>query len=199
MPEEKILEDGSTITVYSQEEIDAQKQAAIDEYKIQNPDKSGEVQKLQTELDEAKKSLAGLKDKDINVGILRKGFESKIEALEKNIDQKVGEVKETTKKEVLGEVMKDFHLDEINRLSSGDDELKKKIEYHYSRIQDAVGTKEEELKKLNDAYLLASRQETNNMSAFSSASASAPRTQQGGFSEDEKDLLKRMGKGHLVK
>lgn len=198
MPQTISDSEGNEKEVFTQEELEAQKQEAIEQYKSENPDKSEEIQKLQTELEETKKSLEGVKDKDVNVGKLKEGYEKRIETLEKNIDTKMKEVSETTKKEVMEGVMKDFYSEELDKFSDGDDELKKKIEYHYKRISDPTATKADVTKKLTDAFKLAGGEETQGNTAFSSGGASKVNLKQTGLTEDDKDLLRKMGKGHLV-
>jgi len=187
-----INDSGETIEIPTTEEIEAQKQQAIEEYKSQNPDKTEELTKLQKELD-------GFKDKDLNFSNLRKqkeDAEKKVEDILKGVDEKIS----TVKKEVLEGVMKDHYNETINSLTGGDEELKKKIEFQYKRLGDAPATKDEIAKKLQDAYMLAAGTSKGvSSNAFSSGGVGSIKTKESSLTEDDKDLLKKMGKGHLAK
>lgn len=151
-------EDGTTVDVYTAEELEAQKQEAIEQYKAENPDKSEEFTKLQKDLEDAKTALDKFKDKDLNFGKLREQkeqAEKKVSELKADFEAKL----ETTKKEIFEGVQKDYYNDTLKTLSGGDEEVKKKIEYHYKRLGDTAATKEEIGNKLRDAYLLATKQD----------------------------------------
>ena len=148
---EIINKDGVDVEVFTPEEVEAQKEEArleaIEAYKAENPDKSGELEKLNKELE-------GFKSKDLNFGNLRKqkeDAEKKVADILAGVDEKINSVK----KDVLEGVMKDHREETLNSLTGGDEELKKKVEYHYNRLGDVASTKSEINKKLNDAYLLA--------------------------------------------
>lgn len=163
-------EAGEDVEVFSAEELAAQKEAAIEEYKSQNPDKSDELTKLQDELKIKEEELTKFKDKDLNFSNLRtqkEAAEKKIEKISKEIDEKIASA--TSK--VLEGVMKDHYSDTLKTLASGDPELQKKIEFHYKRLGDAVATKEEMNTKLRDAWILATKPEGG--SAFSPAAISS--------------------------
>ena len=177
MPTEITLEDGTVQTVLSAEEIqakiDAEKQAAIEDYKSKNPDKSEELTKAQEE-------LAKFKEKDLNFGNLRtqkEEAERKVQEILKGVDEKIG----TVKKEVLEDVLQDHYNDTIKTLAGGDAELQKKIEFHYKRLTDAATTKEEATKKLTDAFVLATKSDDPgalNASVISSGGVHRPNIKQ---------------------
>lgn len=153
MPQIVII-DGEEREVFTQEELEEQKNQALEDYKTNNPDKSEEVTKLQDELKKAQEDLKGLKDKDINFANLRNKVgekEKEIEELKTSIDEKIGVVK----KEILEGVMKDHYNDTLKSLVGEDKELLEKVEFQYKRLADASSTKEEISKKLNDAFILA--------------------------------------------
>ena len=199
MPKIVENEDGSESTMYSEEELQAQRDAALEEYKANNPDKSEELTSLQTELAEKEEELKGLKDKDFNFSNLRKERDD----LKEQIDNFPGVVDEkitNAKKEILEGVMKDYYNETINSLTGGDEDLKKKIEYQYKRLGDAAATKEEISKKMRDAYVLATGDSKGVQSdAFSSGGARNVKVKENSLTEDDKDLLRKMGKGHLAK
>ena len=142
---------GVETEVFTEAEIAAQKEAAIEEYKVANPDKSAEIEKLQADLKTATEAVSGLKDKDFNFGKLRET----VATLETQLTTKV----EAAKKEILDGVMLDHFNDTVKVLAGDDVELKKKIEFQYKRLGDATGTKEEVTKKLTDAWVLATKKE----------------------------------------
>lgn len=150
------LEDGSEIETYTAEELQAQREAALEEYKTANPDKSAEFDVLQAELKKANEDLEKFKNKDLNFANLRtqkEAAEKKIEEVVKTIDDKIA----TVKKEVLEGVMQDHYSETLKSLAGENEELKKKVEFHYKRLADPTTTKEELSKKLTDAYLLATK------------------------------------------
>jgi len=158
MPQTITNEQGEQVEVFNAEEIQAQKEAAIEEYKTANPDKTEELDNLQSQLAEVNEELEKLKGKDLNFENLRTqkvAAEKKASDLAKGIDDKIGNVK----KEILESVLVDHYNDTLNSLSGDDPELKKKIEFQYKRLGDAAGTKEEVLKKLTDAWVLATKPE----------------------------------------
>ena len=104
-------QDGKQVEVLTAEEIESQKQEAIEEYKVNNPDKSAELDALQEELKNQGEELAKLKTKDLNFANLRnqkEGAEAKIDKLTKDIDIKI----DLAKKEVFEGVLKD-HYNEV--------------------------------------------------------------------------------------
>jgi len=150
--------DGNQVEVYTAEELRVQQEAKLDEYKLENPDRSEEINDMQEELRKKEEELEKLKNKDFNFSNLRKQKESaeiEIEKIKKDIEGKL----ETVKKEVMEGVMKDYYDETIKVFSEGDEELKKKIEFHYKRIQDDPITKTDMSKKIRDAYILATKQD----------------------------------------
>lgn len=169
MPITTKLEDGTEIEALTPDEVEAAKQEAIEQYKLDNPDKEGELAELQTKLQEAEEKLAKAGDKDKNFDSLRKAKETaekKVEDILKGVDEKIN----TVKKEVMEGVMKDHYNDTLKAFAGEDAEVQKKIEYHFKRLGDVASTKEEITNKLKDAYLLATGKEDNgvNASVFSS-------------------------------
>lgn len=153
-----LKDDGSEVEVFTADEIEAQRSAAIEEYKVANPDKTVEVTGLQETLKTALEDLDKLKGKDLNFNNLRTAkekAEADVKALKEEIDLKIG----AAKKEILEGVMVDHYNDTVKALAGDDVELKKKIEFQYKRLVDSASTKEEVTKKLTDAWVLASKKE----------------------------------------
>lgn len=149
-------EDGSTVEVYTADELEAQKQEAIELYKLENPDKTDELTALQEELKTKEEALEKATKKDLNFGTLRtqkEAAEKKIADITKEIDTKISQAK----KEVMEGVMKDHYNDTLKALAGDDEEVKKKIEFHFKRLGDTASTKEEIGNKLRDAWLLATK------------------------------------------
>lgn len=190
-------EDGTEVEMFSQEELQAQRDAAIEEYKTNNPDKGEELNTLQEKLSKAEEELTGLKDKDFNFAKVTKAkemAEAKIERIAKEIDVKIN----LAKKEVMEGVMKDHYNETLSSLAGGDEEVKKKIEHHYKRLGDLASTKEEIGKKLRDAWLLASEpkvQDALNSSVISSGGVSKLNIKPTStFTAEEKEFTKQMAK-----
>ena len=194
---------GVQIEVFTPEEIEADKQAAIEKYKEDNPDKSDEIDSLQAELKNKEEELTKLKNKDFNFANLRsqkETAEGKIEEIKKEIDTKI----ESAKKEVLESVMKDHYNETLKILASEDEEFKKKIEFNYKRIQDIPTTKEELTKKLTDALALATKPENLdalNVSVISSGGVSKLnlKSQEKKFTPEEKEFGKKLGSAGGIK
>ena len=151
-------ESGNDLEVFTAEELQTQKDAILEEYKIANPDVSVELDALQKELESKTEELTKLKDKDLNFANLRSqkdAAEKKLEAELKKIDEKIGAVKS----EVLEGVRKDYYNETLKSLAGNDKELEKKIGLEYDRLKDAATTKEDVGKKLRDAYFLATKVE----------------------------------------
>ena len=164
-------EDGTEIEVFTAEEIEAKQNEAIEKFKAENPDKGEELTKAQEE-------LTKLKEKDLNFGNLRKqkeDAEKKVAEILQGVDEKVNSIK----KEVLEGVMKDHQEETLKGLVGEDEELKKKVEFHYKRLGDVASTKAEITKKLQDAYLLATNKPADEVSGnvFSSGGVSRLRPQ----------------------
>lgn len=189
-------EDGTEVEVFSPEEIEAQKQEAIEAYKAENPDKSDELAEAQEKARVAEEALEKAKGKDLNFDNLRKAkevAEKKVEDILAGVDDKIN----TVKKEVLEGVMKDHYNDTIKALAGEDVELLKKIEFNYKRLGDVVSTKQEMDKKLQDAWALSTKQETDgvNMSVFSSGGVSRLniKSQDKKFTADEEVVASKFG------
>ena len=95
---------GEEVEVFTNEE----KEAAIEEYKQANPDKSVEMEALQSELKKSNEELVKFQNKDLNFANLRtqkEAAEKRADELRAEIDTKIGVVK----KEILEGVMVDHY------------------------------------------------------------------------------------------
>ncbi len=185
---------GEEEEVFTADELQAERDKAIDTYKEEHPDQSDAVTKLQDELKEAKEKLGKVDDKDKNFAKLRKT----VEDLEKGIETRIKDAAEASKKEVLEGVNKDHYEETIKVLAGDDEELKKKIELHYKRLADPAATKAEITAKLKDAYTLATGQSTESMNAshYGSGGAARPKSKAGGakLNAGEQELAKKIAK-----
>ena len=187
-------EDGTEIEVFTQEELEAQKEAAIEEYKNENPDKSEEIEALKKEIEEkeeafnsAKEELEKLGKKDFNFKKLReqnKNQETELEKLKTEMSDKL--------EAAITNLANDKKSDIISSLVGDDEELKKKVEFHYNRIKDEAKTKEEIMAKVNDAYFLATRQEPPVGNYVSAAGAGNTKVKEE-VSAKEKELGNALG------
>ncbi len=195
---QKIIDEttGEEVEVFTQEELQAQKEVAIEEFKKDNPDKSADLKVAIEELEK-------FKGKDFNFGKLREqkeAAEKKVEDILNGVDEKITAVK----KEVLDGVMKDHYTDTINKLTGGDKDLIAKIELQYKRLGDSAGTKSEIEKKLNDAFILATGGQSKgiNNSAFSSGGVGKPNFGTQGetkLTDEEKKMAQELAaKGGMV-
>jgi len=161
-------DDGTEVTAYSEEELQAQREAAIEEYKANNPDKSEELERLQAELAQKEEALGKEKEKEKNFGILKGALDKKekeIVDLKVSIDKMITD----TKKELVDKMMQGHYEKSLRDISGGDEELAKKIDFHYKRLSDPSTTEAEVEKKLKDAAVLAAdRSEGVGSGAFSS-------------------------------
>lgn len=186
-------DDGNEIETYTVEELEAQKAAAAEEAKQAATE---ELEKAKADLAEATEKLTKLSDKDYNfseVNRQKKEAERKVEEVTKSFEEKLS----ATKKEILDGVQQEHYGSVLSGLAGGDDELKKKIEFHYNRLADMAATKEEVTKKLTDAYTLATRKEDDgalNTAVVSSGGAARITPQAGGqkLSAEEESVLQKM-------
>lgn len=198
MPKTIKNDEGEDEEVYTADELQAERDGAVEKYKEENPDKSDEVEKLQEDLKKATEALEKADDKGKNFNALRKAkedAEKKVADILAGVDEKIGKVKN----EVLEGVNKDHYNDTVAALAGDDEELKKKIEFHYKRLtNDPSSTKGEITAKLKDAYTLATGQASDGMGAsvYGSGGAGRPKAPAGGakLNTGEKDLAKKIAK-----
>ena len=189
-------EAGEDIEVYTAEEIEQHKSDAIEAFKAENPDKSGELANLQEKMREAEEKLAKVGDKDYNFKALEKAkndAEGKLKEFTSTIDEKINSVK----REVLEGVMSAHKSDALASLVGDDEELKKKVELEYGRLSDVASTKEQISKKLKDAYVLATAKDPDGVNASIYGSGNVGRVSikstSPKFSNEEKELGAKFG------
>lgn len=208
MPQTIKQEDGTEVEVFTKDEVDAERDSAIEAYKSENPDQSDKVQELETSLTEAKDALATAQEelkaadeKDQNFAELRKKAneaEQQLAEVTKDLDNKLAETKKSAMDEVLETVNQGHFHDTLNDLSGGDKDLKEKIEKEYSALNDPATNKEEITSKLNRAYTLATGQNPNenalNTTVLSSGGVTKPQfKEQDALPEEAKELGRKFG------
>lgn len=183
MPKTMIDEAGNEIVGFTEDEV-----KALEE------EKGKAVAEAQTKLDALNQELSKLKEKDLNFSNLRSqkdDAEKKIEAMKGDFETQI----EKVKKEVHETNLKDHYSDLLSSLTGGDEEAKKKIEYHYNRLSDPATSKAEVEKKLRDAWSLAQDRPADKTSvSFASFGAAPikPSSSNNKWTDDEKDLAKRL-------
>ena len=165
MPTKITTADGEVIESYSKEELDAQAKEAADnaiaKYQEENPDKSGELARLEADLKAKDEELAKLNDKDQNFAKLREQkdiAEANLEEFKKQIDDQLKEATETTKREVVEASNKDHYDETLRSLVGNDEAIKEKVEHHYQRLAGEIKSKGDITNTLREAWLLATKE-----------------------------------------
>ena len=185
MPE-IIEKDGVDVEVFTAEEVAAKEEAARNAVKA-------ELDTTKAELVKVNEELKKLGDKDHNFANLRtqkEELEKKLSDIQSGVNTQLEEIKKAPIIEYESEV--------LNNLSSGDEELKKKIKFHYDRLSDKADNKESVNKKMNDAYLLAVGNSPktdliNRAAPVGGGSATYPKAQNAKLDPGLIELGKKMG------
>jgi hypothetical protein len=143
---------GEEVEVFTQAELDAQKTAALDEYKTANPDRSSELNDLKSELESKEAELLALGSKDHNFSLVRKQKEELEAKIKQGEDRALAEINKVRSD------MSNTALEVAVRGLAGEDaELAKKVRFHFSETLKSVtaNNSDEFTKKIQQAYLLA--------------------------------------------
>lgn len=126
-------------------------QKAIEDYKAQNPDKSGEVEKLKADLASKEEALKAAE---------ASGNQGQIERLRKERDEAKSLAEKATsdfntkfeafKKEVIGDVEKDL----LTQYSKGNKELSDKIKFEFDNYRPGATSKKDIQDRMAVAYKL---------------------------------------------
>lgn len=138
---------GEEIEVFTAAEVadrekaatDAAATKAVDDYKAANPDKAEEITKLKTELEKAQKDLEDAEkdgDKDGQVNRLRKERDEAIAKVDKVVNDITKRFDDFTNSS-FNETKDDL----LNRLSNGNAEIRKKIEFEFDNYKPTDKTK----------------------------------------------------------
>lgn len=123
------------------------------------------------ELSATRAKLAGLENKDFNFKRLREMKEedkAKLSVQEIELRQRQEVIEEETKKLREGQesftkrTIEEYRDDAISIAIGEDEEVKKKVLFHYDRIRDEATTKEQIRKKVRDAVKLAQDETADN-------------------------------------
>jgi predicted nucleic acid-binding Zn-ribbon protein len=128
----QIEQDGQTIEVFTSEEVEAQKQAALAEA----------TKPLADQLETAKKELEGFKNKDLNFGNLRTEKE-KLETQVADLTQKIEQIPETIQQQFTEKEQAQKIDALIKKTAEGDVELEKKMRHHMETTLKGVEAKTE--------------------------------------------------------
>jgi DNA repair exonuclease SbcCD ATPase subunit len=194
MPEQLTRDDGSTVQVYTAEEVEAAKTEAASAAEAAAAPVKAELETAKAELSAAQEKLSKANDKDLNFGALRQAKEE-LENKVKTLETQVPDMIRTAQVQAYVE-------EATERLAQGDKDLAAKIKIQFERLKSASDTKEEAAKKLRDAYTLAQAGEPTGpdplMSIISSAGAgpqSSPRsdTSSKPLNEIQKAVASKLG------
>lgn len=190
MPRTVQDENGVETTVYTEEEL-----KALEE------EKTKAVSEAEEKLAALNEELSKLKEKDLNFSNLRsqkEDAEKRIDALKEEMEKRI----ETTKKEMQESNLKEHYTSMLDALTGGDEELKKKVEHHYSRLSDPSTDKATVEKKLKDAWALSQDRPVDRVgNAFASMGSAPikPSASNKSWSEDEKELAQKLASAGGIK
>lgn len=192
--------DGSEVEVFTQaeteERVKSEREKALEEYKASNPDKTAEVNDLTTKLADANRKLQEAEAAGGNPEQVKRLREAR-DAAEKERD---GAVAKLTKdlNDFKNETVKEVKDELMAKLTKGDKELEKKIEFEFDNYRTNENSKQAIRERMEKAYQLA----TGNRpipTAFDSVSGAggsrgdyAP-TQAGELSQNAKNIGKALG------
>lgn len=159
-----------------------------------------EVDKLKEELKRIKSENEKLRSKDFNFKRLRDLSDEEKSKLS------ASEIELRERQEKLEEEQKEFHKsvkesniqEALSVFTEGNEDLKEKVMFHYNRLIDPGETREQILKKMKDAYILATSVASNQLSPVSRAAgyhssfmgkAKSPDQ----LTDDQKSLASKLG------
>lgn len=182
MPKTVTDENGNEVSVYTEDEV-----KALEEEKAKS------VKEAEEKLEALNSELSKYKEKDLNFSNLRSqkdDAEKKIASLSKEFDERL----DKAKREMAEASLKDHYDSMLSALTSGDEEMKKKVEHHYKRLSDPATDRASVEKKLKDAWALSQDRPDTTANAFASGGSAPLKPSSSGqkWSEDEKDLAKKL-------
>lgn len=149
--------DGNEVEAFTPEELEAKKKEALDEYIKNNPSKAGEFEKLQKDLETATNKLKEMEEGGGNDDAQKKRLKDEKKAAEDALKTGL----EGFRKE-MDEFKNNFisgHKNKVlEKLSKGDPELKKKIEFEYDQYSEGKKAPANEIEiqeRLTKAFTLA--------------------------------------------
>lgn len=149
------------------------------------------------ELAAAQEKIKGYADKDFNFKRLREMTEQEKSALSAR------EMEIVTRQEKLEDEQKSWREaqelahknDAMSLLAGGDEELRRKLEFHYNRIADPATTRDQIFSKMSEAAKLAGQNVQSDpfSRAASFSGGMQPPNQTKGLSAEQSDLAARLG------
>ena len=190
-------EQGNEVEAYTEEELEAKKKEALDEYAKQNPDKAEELEKAQKDLEDAQKKLKEYEETGGGDDHQKQRLKDKA----KTAEQALEEVRENFTKEIkeLKEGFLSGHRTRIlDRLSGGDEEVKKKIEFEADQFVGDVKNEVELEQRLTKAATIVNAQTpipnfTDNLSGAGSRGDKQTHEVSTQESENSKTMRKALG------
>lgn len=170
-----------------------------------------EAEKIRLELEDAKKRLAGLENKDFNFKNLRTKKLAELAEEERaalttreiELMQRQEAVEEQTRKvseeqeKFTKRMQEEYRDDAIAAIIGDDDEGRKRVLLQYDRLRDEAETKEDIRKKVRDAVRLSRDEESTNplFRHAPNLGSESPRARARGFAETERgrSLAKSLG------
>lgn len=149
--------DGNEVEAYTPEELEAKKKEAIDEHIKNNPDKKDEYEKLKTDLDAANVKLKAFEDAGGNDDAQKRRLKEAKETAEKALAETVSGFRKEMD-EFKNNFISGHKTKVLDKLSKGDPELRKKIEFEfdqYSEGKKSPANEAEVTERLTKAFTLA--------------------------------------------
>jgi len=139
MPTKLFDSEGKEVEAFTEEEIKAKQQEAIDEHLKKNPDKSAEVTKLETAVADLTKKLeeGGMNEgQKERLKKAKEEAESKLDETVKNLTKEISDLKETFTGGIKNKV--------LDALSKKDPDLKAKLELKFNSLMKTGDYKNDE-------------------------------------------------------
>lgn len=146
-------QDGNEVEAFTKDELEAQKKAALDQYLKDNPDKSGEFTKLQTQVTDLTTKLAEAEKNGMNehqknrLKADKEAAEAAVKDLKENFTRQITELKDTFFGSTKAKIVK--------ALTKGDKDLTDKLELKAKSLTGYPDTEEGIAQKYQDAFILA--------------------------------------------
>ena len=174
----------------------------IQKIKVEMENSKKELENNKKELEQARGKLAGFENKEFNFKKVRDMAEEE----KKNLTtQQIEFLKRQEKLEdehanFKKQIIESYKSEVLNKYSKEDEELKKKIEYHYNRFSGDAVTKEEISQRMEDAYELANKglkRLDKSVSKAFNYSGETPKIKKvdNTLTEEQLDLAKKLGLG----
>lgn len=146
--------DGNEVEAFTQEELKAKQDEAIETYLKENPDKGGDLTKLQTELADAKKKLEDFEKAGNGNDAQKQRLIQEKKDAENTLATTVAKLQKDMD-DFKGGILNGAKETALKNLTKGDKELQAKIELRAANLTGYPDTAEGVAQKLADAFVLA--------------------------------------------